>query len=92
MDNALWHEWWPWLAAAVGLGILEVIVPGYIFLGFALGAAIVGLLLAVGLTGLSVPLMLVIFAAASLGAYFLMRSAFGIRRGQVKKWDRDINE
>lgn len=92
MDNALWHEWWPWLAAAVGLGILEVIVPGYIFLGFAVGAAIVGLLLAVGLTGLSVPLMLVIFAAASLGAYFLMRRAFGIRRGQVKKWDRDINE
>lgn len=92
MDNALWHEWWPWVAAAVGLGILEMLVPGYIFLGFAVGAAMIGFVLAFGGTGLSVPVLLVLFALASLVAYLAMRKVFGLRTGQVKIWDRDINE
>ena len=32
----LWTEWWVWMAGALALATLEVIVPGYIFLGFAL--------------------------------------------------------
>ncbi len=92
MDNALWYEWWPWLSAAVGLGILEVILPGYIFLGFAFGAAATGALLSVGVTQLSVQWLIVIFALASLAAYLVMRKIFGLRAGQVKIWDRDINE
>jgi hypothetical protein len=39
MDTVLWHLWWVWLAAALGLAILEILVPGFIFLGFAVGAA-----------------------------------------------------
>ena len=40
----------------------------------------------------SLPLMLLIFALASLAAWLLLRRVFGIRAGQVKVWDRDINE
>ncbi|WP_394155537.1 NfeD family protein [Loktanella salsilacus] len=83
--------WWVWLSAALGLATLEVIVPGYIFLGFAIGAALVGLLLLI-VPIASMPLILVIFAAFSLGAYLAMRRIFGLP-GQVPKiWERDIND
>lgn len=92
-----WQLWWAWAVAGLALGILEVLAPGYIFLGFAAGAVAVGLLLLVGgpfagwVAG-SLPLMLLIFALASLAAWLLFRRLFGIRAGQVKVWDRDINE
>lgn len=88
----LWSEWWVWMSAALALATLEVIVPGYIFLGFAIGSFIVGALLLLGLSGLSLPIMLVIFAVLSLGAYLAMRKVFGLKTGQVKIWDRDIND
>lgn len=87
----MWATWWVWVAGAVGLGILEMLALGYIFLGFAIGAAAVGILLATGLS-LSLPLLLVLFAAASLLAWFALRRLLGQRKGQVKVWDRDINE
>ncbi|MFZ3581180.1 NfeD family protein [Loktanella sp. DJP18] len=83
--------WWVWLSAALALATLEVLVPGYIFLGFAVGAAIVALLLLlVQMT--SLPLILVIFAALSLMAYLAMRRVFGIPGDKPKVWDRDIND
>jgi len=87
----IWDIWWVWIAAALGLAILEVLAPGFIFLGFALGAAVVGILLGVGI-GASLPWLLVVFAVVSLISWIVMRRAFGIRKGQVKVWDRDINE
>ncbi len=88
----LWLEWWVWMSAALALATLEVIVPGYIFLGFAIGALVMGVLLLLGLSGLSLPLLLVIFAVLSLVAYLAMRKIFGLKTGQVKIWDRDIND
>lgn len=85
-------EWWVWMSAALALATLEVLVPGYIFLGFALGAFGMGLILFVGLTGLSLPWMLVIFAVLSLLAFLALRRFFALKTGQVKIWDRDINE
>ncbi|MBU0780724.1 NfeD family protein [Loktanella salsilacus] len=83
--------WWVWLSAALGLATLEVIVPGYIFLGFAIGAALVGLLLLI-VPIASMPLILVIFAALSLGAYLAMRRVFGLPGQTPKIWERDIND
>ena len=83
--------WWVWLSAALGLATLEVIVPGYIFLGFAIGAALVGLLLLI-VPIASMPLILVIFAALSLGAYLAMRKVFGLPGQTPKIWERDIND
>ncbi|MGJ8585663.1 MAG: NfeD family protein [Marinosulfonomonas sp.] len=88
----LWQEWWVWIVAGIALGVLEVLAPGYILLGFAIGALITGILVAVGLLGSSLPIMLLVAALVSLGAWFAMRKIFGIRTGQVKIWDRDINE
>ena len=91
MPEQLWTVWWAWLAAALVLAILEVVMPGYIFLGFAVGAAVVGVIMWLGWApGLA--LALVVFAVASLIAYLVVRKVFGLRGGQVKVWDRDIND
>jgi len=87
----IWSEWWFW-SAALALATLEVIVPGYIFLGFAAGALFLGAGILAGITGMSLPVMLVVFAVLSLIAYLVMRKIFGLRTGSVKVWDRDIND
>ena len=87
------NEPWVWMVVALLLGIAEVIIPGWIFFGFAVGAFFVGAVTWLGIgTGLSLAWTLVIFAILSLVAYIVMRRMFGIRRGQVKIWDRDIND
>ena len=32
--------WWAWVILGFALGVLEIIVPGFIFLGFAIGAIV----------------------------------------------------
>ena len=93
----MWALWWVWASGALVLAVLEVIIPGYIFLGFAIGAAVTGLILLVGgplavwLAG-SLPILLVVFAVVSLVAWWGLRKALGVRKGQIKVWESDINE
>ena len=88
----MWAVWWVWVVAGFALGVLEVILPGYIFLGFAMGAVLTGVLVGFGLLGQGLPLMLLVFALLSLAAWAVTRKMAGTRKGQVKVWDRDINE
>ncbi len=93
----MWALWWVWLAAALVLAILEVFAPGFILLGFAIGAALVGIVLALGgpvavYLATSLPMMLVAFACFSLLAWFGLRRIVGVRDRQVKIFDRDIND
>lgn len=89
-----WSLWWVWMVGALLLAILEVVAPAQIFLGFALGSAGVGAALLLGVPGLatSVPMMLLLFAIVSLIAWLVIRRAVGIRKGQVKVFEHDINE
>ena len=66
MADPFWLTWWIWLAAALVLAILEVVLPGFIFLGFALGAAITGILLLIPGINPVLPVLILIFAALSL--------------------------
>jgi inner membrane protein len=84
--------WWVWVVAGFGLGVLEVLVPGFIFLGFAIGAVVTGILVGTGIAGGNLPVLLVIFAVASVIAWLALRRVMGVREGQVKVWDRDIND
>ena len=89
-----WSLWWVWMVGAVLLAILEVLIPAQIFLGFAIGAAGVGLALLVGVPGLagSTPAMVLTFAVLSLIGWLVLRPLMGIRDGQVKHFEHDINE
>ncbi len=88
----MWAVWWAWIVAGFALGVLEVLVPGFIFLGFAIGAVVTGILVGLGLAPASLGALILIFAVVSLVAWFLLRRTMGVRDGQVKVWDKDIND
>lgn len=88
----LWQEWWVWLTAGVVLAIIEVALPGFIFLGFAGGAVLTGIGIWAGFLGGSLSTLLFVFSVASLAMWAALRAVFGRRLGQVKIWDKDINE
>lgn len=88
----LMTTWWVWLAAALVLAILEVLAPGFVFLGFAIGAAVMGLMLLGPAQLLSIPMILLVFAALSLIAWLILRRVFALPTGQVKTFNHDIND
>jgi membrane protein implicated in regulation of membrane protease activity len=93
----MWAAWWIWGAAAVVLAVGEVLLPGFVLLGFAIGAAVVALILLVGgplaiWLGGSVPVLLLVFAVVSLVSWLALRRWVGVYRGQVKTFDHDIND
>ncbi|WP_298932180.1 hypothetical protein [uncultured Ruegeria sp.] len=92
MADPVWLTWWIWLAAALALAILEVALPGFIFLGFAIGAAITGLLLVIPGFVPSLSFLLLIFAVLSLVAWLILRRMFARPHGQVKTFEHDIND
>lgn len=93
----IWEAWWAWMAAGLVLGILELLLPGFLALGFALGAVAMGLLLLIGgplaafVTG-SLAAMLAAFAVLSVIAWLVLRAVFRVPRGNVKVFHKDINE
>jgi inner membrane protein len=86
-----WQLWWVWVVFGVALGVLEVLVPGFIFLGFAIGAVVVGVLLGIGVLGGNVAVLVLIFAVLSLVAFLVLRKVVGVTEVQSKVWDKDIN-
>ena len=88
---ALWQEWWVWIVAGVVLAVLEVVVPGYVFLGFAIGVVLTGVLIAAGLS-VSLSVLVLIAAVLSLIAWLALRRVFGLPGRRPKIWDRDIND
>ncbi len=92
----MWQQlaglWWVWIVLGFALGVLEVLVPGFIFLGFAIGAVLTGVLVGLGLAPASLAVLLLVFAVASLVAWLVLRQSVGVREGQVKVWDKDIND
>ncbi|WP_145104897.1 NfeD family protein [Cereibacter sediminicola] len=87
----IWSVWWAWVVAGLLIGIVEILIPGFVFLGFAAGAVVTGGLIWLGLEA-GLPLLLVIFALVSLGVWLAMRRIFGLPQASVKVWDRDIND
>ncbi len=87
----LWSLWWIWMSGAILLAILEVLAPGSIFLGFAIGAAIVGLLLLTPLN-IGLPALLMVFAILSLIAWILLRRYFRTPDGNARMINEDIND
>ena len=62
------------------------------FLGFALGAAALGGLVLLKVAAFGLAGSILAFAVLSVVAYIVLRAIFGLKHGQVKIWDRDINE
>ncbi len=87
--------WWVWIALAMLFGIVEVLVPSFFFLGFSIGAILMGLALLVFpalVTGLSVSAMIAIFAGLSLAAWLALRLAFKRQSSGSKIFTKDVND
>ncbi len=91
MDQ-IWNIWWLWLIVSLGLAIVELLAPGFLFLGFAIGALAVAMLLLNTSLALTLPALLLIFASLSLVAWLVLRRLFVSGKGQVKTFDYDIND
>ncbi|MYM55755.1 NfeD family protein [Thalassovita mangrovi] len=87
---AILEIWWVWLAAALVLAVAEIFAPGFIFLGFAVGAALTALVVAV--SSLTYPVLCAIFAILSLVAWLVMRRLFKLPNEKRKVFDTDIND
>ncbi len=84
--------WWVWLVAAMILAMLEIAAPAFIFLGFAIGAAVTAPIVAIFGATLSAAGTLLIFAILSLIAWLTLQRVFALKKGQVKTFDSDIND
>lgn len=87
--------WWIWIALALVLGIVEILLPSFFFLGFSLGALAVGLTLALApglLAGVSVGATIALFAMLSLVAWLLLRFVFRRQSSGRKIFTKDIND
>ena len=91
MINALLSIWWLWVAIALVLGLIELIAPSFIFLGFALGALATSALVGLGYAT-SAPMLLAVFATVSLLAWIGLRFAFRRQSSDAKIITRDIND
>jgi len=87
-----WQQPWVWVVAGAVMGAAEMLLPGFFLLGFAAGALLVAALLWLGLLGGSLPLMILVMTVAALIIWAIARKVAGVRPGQTRIWDRDINE
>ncbi|MGB7241631.1 MAG: hypothetical protein WBC93_06060 [Sulfitobacter sp.] len=88
---SLMSLWWAWLALALVLALVEVMAPGFIFLGFAMGAVIMAGVVAL-FSGLSAAALLAIFGGLSLISWVVLRVAFKRQSSGARIVKRDIND
>lgn len=87
-----WLNGWLWLIAAFVLAGIELFIPGWVFMGLAAAVGLMGLLLISGWWTAGLPVTLVVTAILSALVWLLLRRLVGVNKGQVRIWDRDINE
>ena len=93
MLQTLHATWWAWAILALALACLEITLPAFVFLGMAIGAGCVALVMALGGAGvIGAPLSVLMFAMISLIATLVLRKIFSLPKGQVKTFDGDIND
>jgi membrane protein implicated in regulation of membrane protease activity len=87
-----WLVWWVWVGLAILLGVLEMLLPVWVFLGFSTGAMVLAGLVALGLDlGLGGTLLL--YALVSGVVYAGLRAWLGATgRGTERIVHDDIND
>ena len=95
MQEAIYFAWWAWAIIALIFVFLEIAFPIFLFLGLAIAAIFISLLMLLSgsaILGGSVSIALLLFAGTALLATLLLRRYFQPLKGQVKTFENDINE
>ena len=87
----MYETWWFWVAFGLVLVILETVLPGFVLLGFGIGAVVVGLLISLGLS-MTLPKLVLLFATVSLITWADLRALFRPKKAKVKTFENDIND
>lgn len=88
----IWMNGWLWLIAALVLAAVELLVPGWVFMGLAASVGLMGVLMLAGIWTAGLPVTLVVTALLSAAIWLVFRRIWPSTRGDVRIWDRDINE
>ena len=83
--------WWVWICIALALGVVELLAPGFIFLGFGLGALAMAAVVLV-MPGINIPALLALFAVLSLIAWIILRMGFRKQSSGARIVTKDIND
>lgn len=83
--------WWVWVCLALAFGVVEVLLPTWVFLGFALGALAMALVVVL-FPSLSTAALLALFALLSLLGWIFLRQVFRRQSSGARIVTRDINE
>ncbi|MEO9650489.1 MAG: hypothetical protein ABJ360_11875 [Roseobacter sp.] len=89
--NAVLLLWWVWLAAALLLGLAEVLLPGFIFLGFAAAAVLMAGFVTVA-PPLSASALLAVFSILSLVCWIGLRLVFKKQSSGAEIITEDVND
>lgn len=87
--------WWVWIGIALALGILEILLPSFIFLGFSLGALALGagfLVMPGALQDITLNPLLALYAGLSLLAWIGLKFAFRKQSSGAQTFTKDIND
>lgn len=87
-----WTNGWLWVIAGLVVALIELVLPGYVFLGTAIALVVMGLLLLTGIWGIGLPGTLIVTAVLSFVAWLGLRRWMGVQHGQVRIWRKDIND
>jgi membrane protein implicated in regulation of membrane protease activity len=84
-------EWWQWLVGAVAMALLELAVPAFVLIWFALGALLVALMILV-LPLLTLTSQLAIWLVASLAMVFSWFKVFkpGLHKTRIGTSDANV--
>lgn len=87
--------WWVWIGLGLALAALEVLLPGFIFLGIAIGATVLGLLQLIlpgVFTEMSDTALFAVFGGLSLLSWIGLRMAFKSQTSDSKTFAEDVND
>jgi inner membrane protein len=78
---------WLWLIAALALAAVELLVPGWVFMGLAASVGLMGVLLLSGLWTAGLPVTLVVTALISALAWLVFRRLWPAGPGEKRDSD-----
>ena len=88
----VWTKGWLWIIAALVLALIELMLPGYVFMGVAVAAALMGVALLAGIWTGGLPVALVVTAVLSGVIWLVLSRMRGVDRSETRIWRRDIND
>ena len=87
--------WWVWIGLAMCLGIAEILLPSFFFLGFALSAvviAVVQIALPDLMAGMTFNEMMALFAALALVCWLIVKFLFRNQSSGAQTFTDDVND